>query len=163
MKLFCFETSLWLPRSPAGVFPFFADANNLQAITPDWLDFQVLTRQVTLRTGALIDYRLRVHGIPLRWRTLISVWEPPVRFVDEQVRGPYRLWHHEHIFEPADGGTLCQDKVRYAMWGGRLVNRLFVRRDVERIFAHRQRCLRRHFPPGVDPLGPDPRPAPGPA
>jgi ligand-binding SRPBCC domain-containing protein len=70
--------------------------------------------------------------------------------VDEQVRGPYRLWHHEHIFEPADNGTLCRDKVRYAMWGGRLINRLLVRRDVERIFAHRQQCLRQRF---ASPMG----------
>lgn len=145
MKTFDFETSLWLPRPREEIFPFFADANNLQAITPAWLDFHVLTPRVEIRAGALIDYRLRVHGVPLNWRTHIQVWEPPFRFVDEQVRGPYRLWHHEHTFEPADNGTLCRDKVRYAMWGGRLINWLLVRRDVERIFAHRQQCLQKRF------------------
>lgn len=154
MKIFDYETSLWLPRPREEIFPFFADANNLQAITPAWLDFHVLTQRVEIRAGALIDYRLRVHGVPLKWRTHIKVWEPPFKFVDEQVRGPYRLWHHEHTFEPADSGTLCRDKVRYAMWGGRLINWLLVRRDVERIFAHRQQCLQKRFaPPVVEPVG----------
>ena len=91
--------------------------------------------------GALIDYRLRVRGIPMRWRTRIDVWDPPHRFVDEQLRGPYRLWVHEHTFENVDGGTLMRDRVRYAVWGGALVNWLVVRRDVEKIFAYRTKQL----------------------
>lgn len=145
MTIFEHKTSLWLPRSREEIFPFFADAGNLQAITPPWLDFQVLTPDVEICAGALIDYRLKVHGIPLRWRTRIDVWEPPYRFVDEQLRGPYRLWHHEHVFEEADGGTMCRDHVRYAMIGGALINRLFVRRDVESIFAFRQQRLQQMF------------------
>lgn len=139
---FEFRDELWLPRSRDEVFPFFADARNLQRITPPWLKFEVLTPEpITLLPGALIDYRLKVHGLPLRWRTEISEWEPPARFVDIQLRGPYRLWHHTHTFESRDGGTLCGDVVRYRVPGGALVNALFVRRDVERIFAFRRQAL----------------------
>lgn len=146
MTLFEFKTELWLPRPRQEIFPFFADANNLQAITPPWLNFHVLTPEVEIRAGALIDYRLRVRGIPLRWRTHIKVWEPPGRFVDEQLRGPYRRWVHEHTFEESNGGTLCRDHVQYAVWGGRLVEWLFVRRDVRQIFDHRQQRLNELFP-----------------
>jgi ligand-binding SRPBCC domain-containing protein len=146
MRLFTFTADLWLPRAPAEVFPFFGDARNLQAITPAWLDFQIVTPgPITMQAGTLIDYRLRVHGVPLRWRTRINAWEPPHRFVDEQLRGPYRQWLHEHTFAEQNGGTLARDVVRYAVPGGALVNWLFVRRDVERIFAHRQAKLREHF------------------
>lgn len=94
-----------------------------------------------MRAGAEIDYRLRVHGVPIRWRTRIESWQPGRRFVDVQVRGPYRLWHHTHDFEEVAGGTLCRDVVRYAVPGGRWVERLFVRRDIERIFEFRRRAL----------------------
>jgi ligand-binding SRPBCC domain-containing protein len=141
-----FADELWLPRPRAEVFPFFADARNLEAITPAFLKFVVLTpAPIEMRAGALIDYKLRVHGIPLRWRTLISAWDAPRRFVDEQVRGPYRQWIHEHTFEERDGGTLMRDVVRYRVPGGALADRLFVRRDVERIFAFRREVLVRHF------------------
>ena len=137
-----FFDELWLPRPRAEVFPFFADARNLGVITPPWLSFEVLTPSpIGMRAGALIDYRLRFRGLPLRWRTEITVWEPPSRFVDRQLRGPYRLWHHAHTFEERDGGTLCRDEVRYAVLGGEWVNRLFVRRDVGRIFAFRRQKL----------------------
>jgi ligand-binding SRPBCC domain-containing protein len=141
-----FEAELWLPRPRAEVFPFFADAHNLQAITPPWLHFEILTpAPIAMRAGALIDYRIRLRGLPLRWRTEIELWEPPFRFVDNQVRGPYRRWHHTHTFEERAGGTLCRDLVRYAVLGGVLVNRFFVRPDVERIFAYRGEQLRKRF------------------
>ncbi len=137
-----FHSELWLPRPRSEVFAFFGDALNLQAITPDFLNFQVLTpRPIEMRAGTLIDYKLRVRGIPLRWRTLIRAWEPPFRFVDEQLRGPYRQWIHEHTFEERDGGTLARDVVRYSVFGGALIDRLFVRRDVEKIFAYRSKRL----------------------
>lgn len=137
---------VWLPRSRSEVFPFFAEARNLEAITPPWLRFEVLTpAPIEMCAGTLIDYRIRVHGIPLRWRTEIAVWEPPYRFVDVQLRGPYTLWHHTHTFEERDGGTLCTDHVRYRPRGGALVNWLFVRRDVERIFRYRQERLKEIF------------------
>ena len=140
MKMHNFHTELWLPRSVPQIFDFFADAYNLQALTPDWLKFKILTpKPIQLRVGALIDYRLRIHGLPVRWQTEITAWEPPHRFVDEQKRGPYRRWIHEHHFTPQNDGALCTDHVRYAVRGGELVHRLFVRRDVEKIFAYR-RC-----------------------
>ena len=89
--------------------------------------------------GSRIDYRLRLHGIPLRWQSEITVWEPPFRFVDVQIRGPYRAWIHEHSFEPRDGATLMRDYVQYAVRGGPLVRRLFVGPDLDRIFMYR-RC-----------------------
>ena len=142
MKIHVFATELWLPRPRETVFDFFADAHNLQEITPDFLDFKILTPQlIPMRAGTLIDYKLRVHGIPLRWRTEISAWEPPQRFVDRQLSGPYRQWIHEHRFVEQEGGTLCSDEVRYAVWGGDLVNRLFVRRDVGTIFEFRRKKL----------------------
>jgi ligand-binding SRPBCC domain-containing protein len=95
--------------------------------------------------GALIDYRIRVHGLPIRWRTEITAWNPPHQFVDIQLRGPYTLWHHTHTFAERDGGTLCVDDVRYRPRGGALVNWLFVRRDVERIFHYRQQRLLERF------------------
>ena len=137
-----FRSELWLPRPGAEVFAFFGDARNLQAITPEFLNFEVLTpAPFEMHAGTLIDYKLRVRGIPLRWRTHIRAWEPPFRFVDEQLRGPYRQWIHEHTFEERDGGTLARDVVRYSVFGGALVDRLFVRRDVEKIFAYRSRRL----------------------
>lgn len=146
MTVHRFEMEQWLPRPRTEVFPFFADAANLQAITPPWLDFKVVTPgPVTMRPGALIDYRLKLRGIPIGWRTEISVWEPPFRFVDRQLKGPYRQWIHEHTFEEKDGGTLCRDQVDYAVLGGALVNRFFVRRDVETIFAYRREKLDRMF------------------
>ena len=146
MTEFKFETELWLPRSRGGVFPFFAEARNLETITPPWLKFEVLTpAPIAMHPGALIDYRIRVHGLPIRWRTEILEWNPPHQFVDVQIRGPYQLWHHTHIFAERDGGTLCLDRVRYCPRGGALINWLFVRRDVEKIFAYRQKRLREIF------------------
>jgi ligand-binding SRPBCC domain-containing protein len=147
MTTFEFRASQQLPRDRAEVFPFFADARNLQAITPPWLEFRIVTpKPIAMAVGTLIDYRLRVHGVPLRWRTRIAEWDPPHRFADEQLRGPYRLWYHEHGFEETGDGTLMHDRVRYAVWGGRLVDRLLVRRDIERIFAYRNQALMRLFP-----------------
>lgn len=146
MRIFTFESELQLARPVGDVFPFFADARNLQAITPEWLSFEVLTPgPIEMRAGALIDYRLRVHGLPIRWRTHIKVWEPPHRFVDEQSRGPYRQWIHEHTFTERNGGTLARDVVHYAVPGGTLAHKLFVRRDVERIFTFRRERLLARF------------------
>lgn len=142
-----FHSELWLPVPPETVFPFFADAANLDAITPPWLHFHILTpTPIVMREGTLIDYRLRVRGFPLRWRTRIHAWQPPHRFVDEQARGPYRLWVHEHTFEPRDGGTLARDSVRYAVPFDRLLHGWFVRPDIERIFRFRAERLRQLFP-----------------
>ena len=146
MKEFTLHAELWLPRSRDQVFPFFAEARNLETLTPPWLNFEVLTpAPIVMRPGALIDYRIRVHGMPIGWRTEVVEWTPPHRFVDVQLRGPYTLWHHTHTFEERNGGTLCIDDVRYRPRGGALMNWLFVRRDVQRIFAYRQQRLREMF------------------
>jgi ligand-binding SRPBCC domain-containing protein len=100
-----------------------------------------------MRPGALIDYRIRVRGVPMRWRSEITAWEPPFRFVDEQRRGPYRLWVHEHRFTPWGSGTLVSDRVRYAVWGGALVRRLLVAPDLQRIFEYRQDRMRHLLAP----------------
>jgi ligand-binding SRPBCC domain-containing protein len=134
------------------VFAFFADASNLQQLTPDWLDFRIVTPSpIDMKPGTLIDYRIRVRFLPLKWRTRITEWNPPHRFVDDQIRGPYKLWHHVHTFEQRDGHTLVRDHVDYIPRGGPLVHRWFVRPDVEKIFAYRTEQLRRVF--ADDPAG----------
>jgi ligand-binding SRPBCC domain-containing protein len=138
-----------LDGTPDEVFPFFADAGNLEAITPPYLAFNVVTpRPIEMRVGALIEYRLRLHGLPISWLTRIEEWEPGVRFVDAQLKGPYTLWHHTHEFEPLeDGGTLMRDTVRYALpFGpaGAIAHRLFVARDLEGIFDFRRDYMTRH-------------------
>jgi ligand-binding SRPBCC domain-containing protein len=146
MREFTIQTELWLPRPPYEVFPFFAEARNLETLTPTWLKFIVLTpAPIVMRPGTLIDYRITVHGLPIRWRTEIAEWDPPRRFVDVQLRGPYTLWHHTHTFMDRDAGTLCLDRVRYRPRGGALINWLFVRRDIERIFQYRQQRLKELF------------------
>jgi ligand-binding SRPBCC domain-containing protein len=146
MKTFNFNSELWVPRPIAGVFEFFADAQNLEKITPDWIKFSILSPcPIEMRVGALIQYRLKVRGFPLRWLTEITAWEPPYRFVDEQRRGPYRLWVHEHRFSSSNGGTLMTDDVTYAVWGGALIDRLFVRSDVKRIFDFRHEKIKEMF------------------
>jgi ligand-binding SRPBCC domain-containing protein len=137
-----------LPGTPDEVFPFFADAGNLEAITPPWLGFAIVTpRPIEMHVGTTIEYRLRLHGLAISWLTQIEDWEPGVRFVDAQLRGPYALWHHTHDFEPAPGGgTLMRDTVRYAIpFGvlGRAAHTLFVQRDLERIFDFRTDEVRR--------------------
>ena len=128
------------------MFRFFADAANLEALTPEWVGFHILTPlPVAMRVGALIQYRLRIHRLPVSWTTIITAWDPPFRFVDEQLKGPYRAWVHEHVFEDQAGGTLVKDNVGYRVWGGRLVDALFVRRDVKTIFDFRRRRLEQLF------------------
>lgn len=147
------ECELTLPRPVDDVFPFFADARNLEAITPKALRFEVLTPEpIEMTPGVLIDYRLRLRGVPFGWRTRIPVWEPPGRFVDEQIRGPYALWRHEHVFTPAEAGgsTRVLDRVDYRLPMGVLgacAHRLFVRRELRSIFAYRSRRLVELFPP----------------
>jgi ligand-binding SRPBCC domain-containing protein len=131
-----------LPVPPDAAFAFFADALSLEAITPPWLHFRVVTpAPIAMRAGAEIEYRLRLHGVPIRWLTRIEVWEPGRRFTDLQVRGPYRFWHHTHAFAPHEAGTAMRDLVRYALpLGrlGRLAGAAFVRRDLDRIFDFRR-------------------------
>jgi ligand-binding SRPBCC domain-containing protein len=133
--------------TPEQVFPFFADARNLEAITPPLLRFRVVTPDpIEMRVGTLIQYRLRLHGLPLSWLTSIQAWEPPHRFVDVQIRGPYALWHHTHTFTPTAEGTVIRDTVRYAIgFGplGELADRLLVQRDLRAIFDFRAQQVHR--------------------
>ena len=146
MGEFTLHAEIWLPRPISEVFPFFSEARNLQELTPPWLNFEVLTPPpIVMRTGLLIDYRIKIHGIPIKWRTEIVEWNPPHSFVDVQLSGPYTLWHHTHTFTERNGGTFCVDHVRYRPRGGALANWLFVRADVERIFHYRQAQLRERF------------------
>lgn len=146
MKVHEFECELWLPEEQQSVFSFFADAANLDAITPSWLHFEIVTPMpVVMQEGSLIDYRLRVRGVPLRWKTRINEWTPPTRFVDEQVEGPYRLWIHEHTFHAHRNGTRVRDHVRYAIPLDALLHRWVILPDIERIFKHRAEALRKRF------------------
>ncbi len=146
MKTFSYRDELVLPVPLEEVFSFFAEARNLEKLTPPWLRFEVLTEgPITMAAGTLIDYRIHWRRIPLRWRTEIEVWEPNHRFVDRQIRGPYRLWRHEHLFVERGDGTAIIDRVEYAPFGGAFANRLVVARDVERIFSYRHEVLRRDF------------------
>ncbi len=131
----------WIPRPLNEVFAFFSDARNLEEITPPWLGFRILTPlPIRIATFTKLRYRLSLHGLPVSWTTEIQEWDPPFRFIDVQVSGPYRLWHHTHRFEAHDGGTRMTDVVRYRLpFGmiGRAVHALKVRRDVEQIFDYR--------------------------
>lgn len=128
------------------VFGFFSDALQLERITPPFLKIQVLTpAPIEMAAGLTIDYRLRVRGFPVRWTSEISVWEPCTRFVDEQIKGPYTHWHHEHLFEDCDEGTRVIDLVHYGVPGGALLHALFVRRDLRQIFTYRQTKMQEYF------------------
>lgn len=141
--------SQWLNQPREELFKFFADASNLEKITPSLLGFKVITpTPIAMAPGTLIDYKLKVRGVPIRWRTLIATWDPPNRFTDEQLKGPYKRWHHTHSFTDEAGGTRCNDLVEYAPPGGPLapiINKLVVQRDVEKIFAYRAKILAEMF------------------
>ena len=147
MKTHILEREIFLPRPPQEVFPFFSMAENLDALTPPWLHFNILTElPIEMAEGACIDYKLRIRMLPVRWRSKITAWEPPHRFVDEQVKGPYRKWVHEHSFVEHQDGTLARDRVEYGILGGSIINRLLVQPDLEKIFAYRHQRLKEIFP-----------------
>lgn len=147
--MYVLEREVTLPVARGQLFPFFADARNLERLTPPSLRFEILTPgTIEMRAGAIIDYRLRLSGVPVAWRTVIAEWEPPVRFTDVQLRGPYALWRHTHAFDETAGGTLMRDRVEYALpFGplGALAHRLFVARRLHDIFAFRARVITEMF------------------
>ena len=135
-----------LPGTLEEVFPFFSEARNLARITPSSVKFEVLTPDpIEMRVDALIDYRLKIHYIPVRWRTRITAWDPPHHFEDVQDRGPYKQWIHQHVFVDEGESTLMQDTVRYRVFGGALVNWLIVERDLKKIFTYRTQAIREIF------------------
>lgn len=148
-RVYTLEHEQWVPGIPDQIFPFFSDARNLEKITPPWLSFCV--RSVApepIVAGTLIQYQLRVHGVPFRWTTKITEWNPPHSFVDVELSGPYAQWIHTHRFEPRDGGTRMMDRVEYALpFGllGSLAHVLLVKRDVERIFDYRRQKIAEIF------------------
>jgi ligand-binding SRPBCC domain-containing protein len=145
MKLHVLECEMLAPVSVRDAFEIFEDPRNLAKITPPWLNFRIVTPgPIEMRKGAEIDYEIRWAGIPIKWRSLISEYEPPFFFVDEQVRGPYGHWRHRHTFHPTEGGTVVADRVEYALpfgWIGGIVHALTVRRQLRQIFAYRQKVL----------------------
>lgn len=156
MKTYTLHREQWIPAPIERVFPFFADAGNLERITPVWLGFRILTpRPIEIATDARIDYSLRLVGIPVRWRTRIAEWKPDEGFSDCQERGPYALWEHRHEFREMGGGVLMTDTVHYALplgWLGRLAHALGVRSALAAIFDHRAREIRRLFRPNSSPV-----------
>lgn len=146
MTVHLLTTSLTLPLERDEVFPFFADAANLGRITPPELSFHIRTPQpVAMRQGALIEYRIGLHGIPMTWRTLIQSWEPNREFTDQQLSGPYAEWVHRHTFHAVPGGVRMDDEVRYALPLGFLGNLAhpIVRRQLTRIFTYRNQEVAR--------------------
>lgn len=150
MKPHIFEKTVVIERSRDEIFDFFKQAENLQKLTPHWLDFKILTPlPIKMEEGARIDYQLKLMGIPITWRTVTSEWEPPHKFVDVQLSGPYRVWRHTHSFEETPEGTLMRDRVEYLPKGGPLaplISQLFVRKRIEEIFRYRNREIMRVFP-----------------
>jgi hypothetical protein len=152
MHIYTLRCEMLSPASLAGTFSVFENPHNLARITPPWLNFRILTGALEMRQGAVIDYTIRWLGLPVPWRTLISAYEPPHHFVDEQIRGPYRLWRHRHTFEPAARGTLVLDRVEYALpLGalGRAAHGLLVGYQLREIFRYRQEALKQFFGPAA--------------
>ena len=139
------EREQWVPAPPEETFALYSDAFALERITPPWLGFRVTTPgPIEMGEGTLIDYALRLRGVPVRWQSRIEIWDPPRRFVDLQVRGPYRRWRHTHAFAPKGRGTRITDRVLYSLpLGplGELAHRVVVRRDLERIFDYRREAV----------------------
>ena len=152
MRIYTLQREQWVARPRERVFPFFAQPENLALITPPSLRFRLLTpAPVAMEKGRVIDYTIRVMGLPIRWRTLITRYDPPRCFVDEQLSGPYSFWHHTHRFEPRDGGTLLFDEVHYALPilfvgpARDLLHTLYIRPNLERIFDYRQQVFQDLF------------------
>tara|TARA_Y100000588_G_C14061248_1_gene841518 strand:- start:436 stop:927 length:492 start_codon:yes stop_codon:yes gene_type:complete len=128
------------------VFSFFSDASNLEVLTPLWLNFNILTvLPIKMKAGAQINYKLKLHGIPVKWQSDITKWDPPNKFVDEQTKGPYTKWIHTHEFTKTPQGILIKDRVEYQVPGGFISNFLYVRNQLNQIFDYRQNKMQEYF------------------
>ena len=148
MKEFLLERSVWVPSPIEEVFPFFSAAENLGKITPPELGFRIDSpTPIAMQPGAVIDYTIRLHHIPMKWRTGITKWNPPYSFEDTQLRGPYAKWVHTHRFTEHNGGTTIHDRVEYALPFGPLglVATPLVKRQLERIFDYRTEVMLNQF------------------
>lgn len=148
-RIYVLRQEQWVPQPIDDVFAFFSDAHNLEAITPPWLGFKVLSMSTDgIEEGTKIEYRLNLHGVSMKWRTEIRRWDRPHSFIDFQESGPYKLWHHTHRFEAHGERTKMVDVVRYTLpFGvlGRVVHKLKVRDDVCRIFEYRRQRIEEVF------------------
>lgn len=147
-KVFTLSREQWLPKPIELVFEFFSRPENLQSITPPWLDFRIVESPRDLCVGSLIHYTLRWRHVPLRWTTQITAWDPPRRFIDTQISGPYTLWEHEHRFVPESTGTRIYDTVRYSLplgFLGTLTHRGWVESDLNKIFDFRRQQMEELF------------------
>lgn len=149
MYMYTLKREQTLPAPRSTIFPFFSNPANLERITPDYLSFQLETAvPVDMSEGQVLSYSLSLHGIPFSWKSRVEVWEPPERFVDVQLQGPYRSWRHEHVFYESSGNTRIVDEVQYEVPGwflSPLIHWLFVRNDVEEIFSYRQQKMEELF------------------
>jgi ligand-binding SRPBCC domain-containing protein len=137
-----FFTRQFIPQNQNEVFKFFSNENNLERLTPPFLNFKVLKKSTPeIQNSTLIDYSLKIHGMPVKWKTEILNWKPPVSFIDQQLRGPYKKWHHTHSFESFAGGTLMTDRVIYKLpfgFIGQLAAGCMVEGDIKKIFNYRR-------------------------
>lgn len=153
---YCLTDAFVVATDTEQTWGFFSDARNLPAITPPTLRFINMSPAPAVHEGAVLEYTIRWAGIPIRWRTLIIDFTPPRQFIDLQIRGPYTLWHHQHTFAPHERGTLCRDRVFYALpFGplGRLVHFIAVRRQLLAIFQYRREVIGTRLG-GIEPLEP---------
>ena len=153
MKVYKIETSQYIKRSLTKVFDYFSRPENLAEITPSDLNFRILTPQpLEMKQGTIIDYTITLFKIPVHWRTLITTYEPPFKFVDEQIKGPYSLWHHTHFFKEVPGGVEIHDTVCYSIpfgFFGRLLHAIWIKKDLEYIFEYRKNVINEIFSKGV--------------
>ena len=144
---FILKRSVFVQCDQNELFQFFADAGNLEVLTPPWVNFQFLTSlPIKMKLGATVEYRIRLHMIPIRWESEITDWNPPDSFTDVQTKGPYKKWVHSHTFVPKENGTVMTDLVSYQVPGGRFINWAFVSKDLNRIFDYRREKILELFP-----------------
>jgi len=154
MKIYTLKRKQSIARLRWEMFEFFEKPDNLEKITPNSVGFEILTpKPIKMKTGTVLDYTIRLFGLPVRWTTLITDYDPPQGFSDVALRGPYRFWHHTHTFEENTDGTIMTDEVRYALplgFIGRIIHALWVKRQLDKIFNYRARVISDMLESGAD-------------